>query len=380
MTPTKWTLLLAASLTAMSGATIAPSLPQMAEVFSNTPNADFLSRFILTVPALFIAVMSPIAGRLADRYGRLRLIFLGMAIYAIGGTTGLYVHSLAVILVCRALLGIAVGIVMTITITLVGDYYDGAERQKFMGTQSAFMALGGLVFVGIGGFLADLHWRAPFAMYFFSLVVLILAHRFLHEPERARESQANLLPGNGLNATQLLVFATALLTMVFFYMVPVHLPFLLKEMGYDRNILAGLAISVAMVGGITSSLAYGRIRSRLSYASIYAVAFVLFATGYGLVYLAEAFWHIMAGMLFTGLGVGATMPNGSLWLMAISRPERRGAIMGLLSSALFIGQFASPLVAEPVKQGFGIKGAFLAAAGGIIAMALVFSALVFRKK
>lgn len=370
---------MAASLTAMSGATIAPSLPQMAEVFSDTPNADFLSRFILTVPALFIAIMSPIAGRLADRYGRLRLLFIGMAIYAIGGTTGLYVHNLAAILVGRALLGIAVGIVMTITITLVGDYYDGSERQKFMGTQSAFMALGGLVFVGIGGFLADLHWRAPFGMYFFSLAVLLMARKFLHEPERSSGTQSGVLPGKGITGTHLLIYATALLTMVFFYMVPVHLPFLLKESGFDRNALAGLAIAVAMVGGITSSLSYGRIRTHISYMGIYAGAFTLFAAGYVLVYLSGAYWHILAGMLLTGLGAGITMPNGSLWLLAISSPERRGAVMGLLSAALFIGQFASPLAAEPVKQGFGIKGAYLASAGGILIMALVYLALILWK-
>lgn len=151
----------------MAGATIAPSLPQMSEVFKDTPQAVFLSKQVLTLPALMIAIVSPAAGYIIDNFGRLKLLFISLILYAIGGTTGLYLNDLYGILAGRALLGIAVAGIMTTTTTLIADYLDGTERNKFIGLQGAFMALGSIVFVGSGGRLADVGWRYPFLLYFF---------------------------------------------------------------------------------------------------------------------------------------------------------------------------------------------------------------------
>jgi uncharacterized membrane protein YhdT len=52
----KTTLLLASSLTVMAGALIAPALPKIAEAFEGLPNVVFLSKLLLSIPALFIAV------------------------------------------------------------------------------------------------------------------------------------------------------------------------------------------------------------------------------------------------------------------------------------------------------------------------------------
>ena len=51
---TKITLILVSTLTVMSGATIAPSLPAMREYFAEVPHADYLVRLVLTLPALLI--------------------------------------------------------------------------------------------------------------------------------------------------------------------------------------------------------------------------------------------------------------------------------------------------------------------------------------
>ncbi len=53
----------------MSGATIAAALPLISETFSDHPDAAYLSQLALTIPALFIAICSPLAGWLIDRLG-----------------------------------------------------------------------------------------------------------------------------------------------------------------------------------------------------------------------------------------------------------------------------------------------------------------------
>ena len=51
----------------MAGTTLAPALPEMIVVFQDVPNADFLVKLVLTIPALLIAIGAPFLGILLDR-------------------------------------------------------------------------------------------------------------------------------------------------------------------------------------------------------------------------------------------------------------------------------------------------------------------------
>jgi MFS family permease len=53
---------------------------------------------------------------------------------------------------------------MIVSTSLVGDYFNEHDRHKFMGYQSAFMALGSVFFVLGGSLLSDINWRFPFCI------------------------------------------------------------------------------------------------------------------------------------------------------------------------------------------------------------------------
>lgn len=372
----KIALLLSSTLTIMSGATISPSLPQMAEVFQDVPGAVFLSKLILTLPALCIALFAPLAGFMTDRLGRLKVLFPALVLYAIAGSSGFFLQNLYLILAGRAALGIAVAGVMTVVITLVGDYYKGEERQRFIGQQSAFMALGGAVYVGIGGFLADLHWSYPFLLYLSALIFLVVNVLALEEPDTTPDESAP--PASGLSEGFKKVWPVllvALLTMGIFYMLPVQLPFFLKEIGLGKNSQAGLAIACSTLASAVTALFYGKIRQRLDLFQVFAVVFSFMATGYLLAAMSSNMASVMVAMVFTGLGMGALMPNISTWLLQIASPADRGRFSGWLNSSLFLGQFLSPVLVRPVVNIFGLKEAFLTA--GVV---LVFIMLFFILK
>ena len=150
----KIALILVASLTVMSSATIAASLPRMADVFRDTPDAEFLTKLVLTTPNLMIVVFGPIAGAIIDRFGRVRFLCANLVLYGFAGASGYVLDDLYHILVSRALLGIAMAGTMTTVNTLAGDYWTGEHRARYAGIQSAAMSLGGVVFIGAGGLLA----------------------------------------------------------------------------------------------------------------------------------------------------------------------------------------------------------------------------------
>jgi MFS family permease len=374
----KLTLLLVSSLTIMSVITISPALPQMAKAFSNVENAGFLVKLVLTLPALMIAIFSPITGRLIDRYGRLRLLWTSLVLYAIAGTAGFFLNNLYHILISRALLGVAVGMSMTIVITLIADYFEGMERQRFVGLQIAFMSMGGILFIGLGGILADIGWRYPFLIYFSSLLVLPLAILFLHEPAVAQQKvQAN----QHLKAPQIIwmLFINTMIMWILFFLIPVQVPFYLKALGVETNALIGAAIATSTACSAVSSFSYSKIKSRLSFLTIFSIGYLLMAAGFVCISISSTYVLVVIAMMLSGLGMGMMIPNTNMWVMKLAPPQIRGKEIGKLTTFWFLGQFLSPIVIFPVLNRLSLSSTFMLASGVLLLMSVSFLSFYFSK-
>ena len=94
----KITLLFIATMTIMAGATISPALPAIEQVFRSTEHVELMSRMVLTLPSIFVAACAPIAGALADRFGRKKLLIASIVLYGVSGVSGLFVDSLVALL------------------------------------------------------------------------------------------------------------------------------------------------------------------------------------------------------------------------------------------------------------------------------------------
>ena len=62
------------------------------------------------------------------------------------------------------------------------------------------------------------------------------------------------------------------------------------------------------------------------------------------------------------------VPNLNVWLANESPPDLRGRVLGGLTTAIFLGQFLSPIVGQPVSAVLGIGGLFLSAAALLLLM------------
>ncbi|MDQ3681476.1 MAG: MFS transporter [Bacteroidota bacterium] len=374
----KLTLLLVSSLTIMSVITISPALPQMAMVFSDVENAEFLVKLVLTLPALMIAVFSPITGRLIDRHGRLRILWLSLILYAISGAAGYFLNNLYHILISRALLGISVGMSMPIVITLIADYFEGMERQKFVGLQIAFMSMGGILFIGLGGILADFSWRHPFLIYLSSLLVLPLSIVFLHEPAIVQKrNQAN----TNVRAPGIIwmLFINIMIMWIIFFLIPVQIPFHLKAIGVEKNWLIGAAIAMATAFSAISSFSYSKIKSRLSFLSIFSLGYLLLAAGFVCISISNTYVLVVIAMMLSGLGMGMMIPNTNMWVMKIAPPEIRGKEIGKLTTFWFAGQFLSPIIIFPVLNILSLSSTFMLASGFLLLMSISFLIFHFSK-
>lgn len=371
----KITLWLTSSILIMTGITISPSLPGMQDYFSEVENSDFWVRFALTVSALLIVIGSPIAGQIVDQLGRKRLLGVSVLIYGLAGGAGLIVNSLWALILTRAILGFAAGGVATSVTTLIADYYEGQARSRIMGIQSAFVGGGGFIFSSLGGVLAGINWRFPFAIYLSVLLLLPLIFSVLYEPEIEKkpasdssEKQSELKIPWGLLA---LVYAIEFLHLLTFYITPTQLPFYLKT---DFNLpsnRSGFAVATLTLSQAVVSLTYARIKRKLSHIQVAGLAFTLAGLGYSTIALAANYNFIVLGAIISGFGFGLLMPNARVWISGTVPEQIRGRSLGGLNTFFFLGEFASPVVVQPlvsavgIGNGYGVISGFLLVLGAI---------------
>ncbi len=368
-TLTRLTLLLLAALTIMSGATISPALPAMTVHFADHPNAGLLVKLSLTIVGLAIAVSAPLGGLLADRFGRRPVLIGSLLLYALGGASGLVISSLDALLAGRVVLGLAVAGTMTAGGALVNDYFAGAARGRFLSQQASFTSFGGAVLLPLGGLLAGVGWRAPFGLYLISLLLLPLVLRLPRGvPGPAQIDGPEEKPRWGSIAV---IYVLALAYMAVFYLMPAQGPFLLKFLGASPA-STGLLLGAFTLTAAITALGYSRFAGRFDHRRVAGLGLLLLAAGWGVVAAGSSLAGVLPGLIVAGMGGGLALPNLNAWLAELTPRAWRGRIVAGMSSAIFLGQFLSPLLlAAPSNhpaQGFvwgsgaiGVIGAALLA-------------------
>ncbi|NIM92237.1 MAG: MFS transporter [Anaerolineales bacterium] len=394
----KATLLITSALVVLGGATLAPALPAIQEQFKDVPNVEFLVRFVLTLPALLIAISAPFAGYVVDKFGRKNILIGSVIITGLAGLSGYVASTLGLILLGRGLLGIGVAGLMISTTTLITDYYSGESRATFMGLQAGFMGLAGTVLIIAVGFLADFNWRSPFLIYVLPFLMLAFIVLALYEPKleaRCPETPAAVgEPGSCVGesmrntevATQdlsdaqpapvkliLFIFMTILLVEIIFYVIPIQLPFYFQELSVATAAQSGLAISTMAFVFAVASMLYGKIAAKMDRISILALAFVLIGIGYASIAMTTELFVLYMGLILAGIGIGLLIPNLYVWLTTETPLPIRARILGGFTTALFLGQFLSPIISQPVTIAFDVRTVFVFAG----ALALLFVPIVF---
>lgn len=332
---------------------IAPVLPQMQQEFAAVAGVEVLVPVVLTVPALMIGLIAPFAGFIADRFDRKRLLLVAMVGYTIFGTAPLYLSSLGAVLGNRVLVGICEAAIMTCATTLIGDYWSGEKRSRYLGLQTLVAALSATLFLGIGGALGAAGWRTPFWLYIVAILLVLPMARLLWQP--ARPAAVPAVSGRLASVPWRLLAAPCLVTLfggVVFYALIVELSFVLNGVGVTSTAAIGGISAVMSLATAAGAVVFGRI-SRLSPRVLLPVEFALAAVGLVLVFATTSTAVITVGAVITGLGTGMLLPTLLTWAVNRLSLEQRGRGTGLWTGTLFIGEFLAPLVIAALGLGVG---------------------------
>lgn len=375
-------LLLPITLTTMAIVLLAPVVPLLMAEFADVPNHEYWVPMVLTLPALCVAILCPFAGVLGDYFGRRKLLLAAFVVYAIVGVAPVFLTDLTHILISRVFVGVAEALIYVLSTTMIGDYYQGEARDKWLAGQTAFASMSALVFFNLGGFLGEFGWRTPFWVYASALLMFALVWMFTWEPAadgKAEEAKAapHNLSWDGFPWARLTgIVGITVYGSVFFYTVQIQASSGLAQLGMTSPAEAGFWTSVASIGVPLGTLIYGKFGLKLGVARLLLIEFALLAVGFMLMGRADSSNAFLIGCFINQLGAGMLLPTLLVWSMSILPFEVRGRGTGFWQSAFALGQWLSPLIVTffALRMGGLLSGfqmlSYLAAAGVVAALIL----------
>jgi len=362
---------------------LSPIMPLFLPVLGvQSPRAiDIWAGILNGVTSFVAALAAPLWGRLADSRGRkLMLLRSGIAIgffTALMGASGDVWQFFA----CRALMGVFAGF-SSAAIALVASQVPEGRLGYSLGWLSTGQLVGSLIGPLLGGVLADItgSYRLPFfctsAMI---LVAVILVTLIVHEDfTRPKTGAASRSVMAGLIA----LFHTPALLALFFVLLmaqfgvrtvqPIVTLYVQDMVGMQPNIgtLAGIAFSITGFANVISAPFLGNRSDQIGYRRVLLICLL----GGTLTTLPQAFTDNYT--LFTlerfavGLFIGGLLPTANALVGRLVPRSDRGAIYGMTSSAMFMGNSLGPMLGGAVAASMGLSWVFLMT-GAVMALNLI---------
>jgi len=341
------TILSMSLLTVMAGAAIAPALGIIKAHFSEAP--DMLVQLIVSMPALLIIITNIFFLQLSRRVSTRTLATMGLLLYVVAGAGCFFIDDIHMLLLLRAVLGISVGIIMPLSTGLLAYYFPPEEQARLMGLSAAMNQMGGVIATLLAGMLATVQWNYAFLVYLMGLIAVAMVCLWLPNAQLGSSNRR----GVTFHPRQLLKFHPSvigmLLLMIIFFIFPTNFAIIASE----QTSLSSNAITMIMVGldivAFFVGLAFGRLMRSFRMVIKYFSP-VFFFLGYA-AYIYSSLPMILIASTMVGLATGVGVPYLNTIASIKGGRDSATTVMPLLSAALYLGQFVSPLIVMPMLKG-----------------------------
>jgi MFS family permease len=157
---------------------VLPAIPDLIRDFGITYNASswILASFLITG-----ALMTPIAGRLSDMYGKKKMLLIIVGIYTIGISVAAISTNFSILIIARIMQGVGASM-FAISFSIIREKFDPEKLAVAQGIFSSMFSAGAVIGVAIGGtIINNFGWHATFLLVIPIAVVLFAAiTRFIH--------------------------------------------------------------------------------------------------------------------------------------------------------------------------------------------------------
>lgn len=170
-------------------------------------------QWMINAYALVLSGLLLSAGSAVDRYGRRRMLLVGLVLFGVGSLAAGLARTSEQLIAARAGMGVGGALLVTATLAIAMQVFDSAERSRAIGIWAATSALGFAAGPPIGGIvLAHLPWGAIFLMNIPIVLVCVLAGRALIPESRSPASGRLDLVGVALSTVGLTAIVWAIIS------------------------------------------------------------------------------------------------------------------------------------------------------------------------
>lgn len=304
------------ALTSLPGLAVSPILGELSTIFPHATELDI--QMLTSLPSLLIIPFVLLAGKLAEKRDFIRLLRVGLWLFAASGVLYLFSSRMWQLMAVSALLGIGAGLIIPLSTGLISRYFTGEYRVRQFGYSSAITNMTLVVATAVTGYLAEVHWRLPFAVYLLPLISLVLSAYLKKDAASVTIKQAAaIIPP--IQSTPVIsgkygIHIRHLVQLMLFYglvtyvvlAVTFNLPFLMEAHHFSSG-NSGLMISLfflaIMAPGFMLDSLVKLLGNKTKLYSLLAIAIGLL-----LIWISPTEWLIVPGCILVGLGYGIIQP------------------------------------------------------------------------
>ncbi len=358
-----------------------PLLPVLADEFDTSLSAAAATT---TGFALAYGGAQLFFGALGDRFGRLAVVTVAMAVATLATVASALAPTLDLLVAGRIATGAFAAAAIPLSIAWIGDNVPFAERQPVLARYLIGQMLGMAAGQVGGGVLAELvGWRAAFW-----LIALLFAGAalMLQRPARRDAAVATPAPGGFIAQSRRLmrdrwavvVIGTVTIegTVLF---GAVALVASSRQRGFDVSpSVAGTVSALFGLGGLLYAFNARRLVARLRPAGLSRLGGIAFGLAM-LVLVLQTRWEpaIMATLV---AGLGYYMLHNTLQTQATQlSTEARGAALAWFATGLWVGQGVGVTAAAAVAERMGFVPVFATAAIALVVLGAAFGRALARR-
>ena len=304
------------ALTSLPGLAVSPILGELSTIFPHATELDI--QMLTSLPSLLIIPFVLLAGKLAEKRDFIRLLRVGLWLFAASGVLYLFSSRMWQLMAVSALLGIGAGLIIPLSTGLISRYFTGEYRVRQFGYSSPITNMTLVVATAVTGYLAEVHWRLPFAVYLLPLISLVLSAYLKKDAASVTIKQAAaIIPP--IQSTPVIsgkygIHIRHLVQLMLFYglvtyvvlVVTFNLPFLMEAHHFSSG-NSGLMISLfflaIMAPGFMLDSLVKLLGNKTKLYSLLAIAIGLL-----LIWISPTEWLIVPGCILVGLGYGIIQP------------------------------------------------------------------------
>jgi MFS family permease len=344
----------------------ATSLGASAATAGATISAFGMSRLMVSVPA----------GMLSERFGRIRVMLIGLLLVSTASFIALSVHSMTTLIACLILQGVGSACYGTAALSAVTDRGTPTTRVRDMAAYQTATQIGLSIGPGLGGLSAALWgYGTPFACQGIMALIAFVAVMRMPADKILKPRKEELAKAGGI--FMLIAGVAALSYAMFFGRVAsswILMPLIAHEI-FGMNIgMIGALLTASSIANLVvlRFLAwmirrYGRFNVLIGSVGTILASLAILA-------FAVDEWMLWPFTVLMGMGTGATSAVVSAYAADAAPPGRVGAVMGSMRMMTDLGAITGPILA-----GFCVDQPWLGIKGGIglCAAVLILTTTIF---